>query len=185
MELVADPALRRWFVTSRRRVGVNPVPIEDARRTLLKALRGGESVGMAVDRDIMGNGLPVPFFGHPAPIPAGPALLAVEAGVPVYVGSVRRTRDLRYSARVVLVPTPATGTRRERVMAVTAGIVAEFERVLADAPEQWWGAFHPIWPDLAVGAEAGGNGVADTGDAPVAGAPAGDRPAAGDAEAGT
>jgi lauroyl/myristoyl acyltransferase len=151
MELVADPVLREWFLSSRRRVGINAVPITNARRTLLKALRGGESVGMAVDRDIMGNGLPVPFFGHLAPIPAGPALLAVEAGVPVYVGSVRRTRNLRYAARVVLVPTPETGTRRERMMAVTSGIVAEFERVLADGPEQWWGSFHPIWPDLAVG----------------------------------
>lgn len=152
MELVADPALRRWFVASRRRVGVNVVPIVDARRTLLRALRSGESVGMVADRDLMHNGLPVPFFGHPAPIPAGPALLAIEAGVPLYVGSVRRTANRRYLARLVPVPTPETGTRRERVMALTAGIVAEYERVLAAAPEQWWGGFHPIWPDLAVGA---------------------------------
>jgi hypothetical protein len=23
-----------------------------------------------------------------------------------------------------------------------------FERVIADAPEQWLAVFHPIWPDL-------------------------------------
>ena len=34
--------------------------------------------------------------------------------------------------------------------AYTAAIAAAFEAILADAPEQWWGAFHPIWPDLAV-----------------------------------
>ena len=149
MELVADPTLRRWFVASRRRVGVNAVPIRDAHGALLRALRGGESVGMVADRDLMHNGLPIPFFGHPAPIPAGPALIAIEAGVPVYVGSVRRTKGRRYLARLVLVPTPEDGTRRERVTTLTAAIVAEFERVLAGAPEQWWGAFHPIWPDLA------------------------------------
>jgi hypothetical protein len=25
-----------------------------------------------------------------------------------------------------------------------------FERFVADAPEQWWAVFFPIWPDLAV-----------------------------------
>jgi hypothetical protein len=34
--------------------------------------------------------------------------------------------------------------------ALTASIAAAFESLLADAPEQWWGAFHPIWPDLAL-----------------------------------
>jgi len=31
---------------------------------------------------------------------------------------------------------------------LTARIAATFETLIADAPEQWWGAFHPIWPDL-------------------------------------
>jgi hypothetical protein len=22
------------------------------------------------------------------------------------------------------------------------------ELIIADAPEQWWGAFHPMWPDI-------------------------------------
>jgi KDO2-lipid IV(A) lauroyltransferase len=160
MESVADPGLQRWFVESRSRVGVNIVPITDARRTLLRALRRGESVGMVADRDIMGNGIAVPFFGHPAPIPAGPALLAVEAGVPVYAGTARRTKDHRYRGRLILVPAPETGTRRERMVALTAAIAQAFESLLADAPEQWWGAFQPIWPDLVVGSGTGSAGVA-------------------------
>lgn len=151
METVADPGLQRWFTESRSRVGVNIVPITDARRALLRALRRGESVGMVADRDLMHNGMLVPLFGHPAPIPAGPALLAIETGVPVYVASARRTKNLRYRGQMVLVPAPETGTRRERVTALTASIAATFESILADAPEQWWGAFHPIWPDLDQG----------------------------------
>jgi KDO2-lipid IV(A) lauroyltransferase len=150
METVSDPALQRWFMESRGRVGVSIVPLADARRALVRALRRGESVGLIADRDIMGNGLPVPFFGHPAPIPAGPALLAIEAGVPIYVGSARRVRGGRYRGRLILVPTPTGGTRRERMTALTASMAEAFEALLADAPEQWWGAFHPIWPDLAV-----------------------------------
>lgn len=152
MEAVRDPGLQHWFVASRSRVGVRIVPIVDARRTLLRALRGGESVGLVADRDIMGNGIPVPFCGAPAPIPAGPALLALEAGVPVYVGCARRTRGGHYAGRLIRVPEPPEGPRRERMVAYTAGIAAAFEAILEGGPEQWWGAFHPIWPDLVVGA---------------------------------
>jgi phosphatidylinositol dimannoside acyltransferase len=154
MELVPDPGLRRWFVESRRRVGVNIVPIADARRSLLRALRRGESVGMVADRDMLHNGIPVPFFGHPAPIPAGPALLAIETGAPIYVGSARRTRDRRYRGRLAEVPMPPEGPLRQRLTALTASIAVEFESLLADGPEQWWGAFHPIWPDLVTGGPA-------------------------------
>jgi hypothetical protein len=35
-------------------------------------------------------------------------------------------------------------------MAATGSIARAFERVIADAPEQWWAVFFPIWPDLAV-----------------------------------
>jgi lauroyl/myristoyl acyltransferase len=151
MELMSDPGLRRWFVETRERVGAHVVPIVDARRTLLRALRNGESVGMVADRDLLHNGLPTPFFGHPAPIPAGPALLAIEAGVPICVASVRRIANRRYRARLVVIRPPETGTRRERMTALTDAMAVEFEEIIARGPEQWWGSFHPIWPDLAIG----------------------------------
>ena len=57
----------------------------------------------------------------------------------------------RYAARLALVPAPTDGTRRERLTAYTQAIAGAFEAIVADAPEQWWGAFHPIWPDLVAG----------------------------------
>jgi len=159
METVADPGLAHWFRSSRSRVGINIVPIRDARRALLGAIQRGESVGLVADRDLTHNGIPVPFFGHPTPIAAGPALLALETGVPIYATSARRLKGGRYAAKLILVPAPVDGTRRERVTAYTAAIAESFESILADAPEQWWGGFHPIWPDLAV--ETGDPGKAD------------------------
>lgn len=151
MEAVDDPALRHWFETSRQRVGVRIVPIRNVRRELLRELRAGRSAGLVADRDLTGGGLEVPFFGHPARLPVGPALIALEAGVPVYVGSARRVPGGRYRGRLIRVPVPADGSHRERVMALTASIATAFEALLADGPEQWWGSFHPIWPDLAPG----------------------------------
>jgi phosphatidylinositol dimannoside acyltransferase len=151
MEFVADPALQQWFVESRARVGVDVVPLADARRPLMRALREGRSIGLVADRDLTGTGLAVPFFGHDAPVSPAPALFAIETGVPIYAGSARRLKGGHYGGKVWPVPTPEEGTRRERVTELTRRIAESFETILADAPEQWWGAFHPIWPDLVVG----------------------------------
>lgn len=152
MEIVRDPVLAHWFAEARRRVGVDIVPMTDARHALLAAARRGESIGMVADRDLLRTGIAVPFFGHPAPIAAGPALLAIETGFPVYVGSARRAPHLRYRGKLLPLEVPAEGRLRERVTAATANLARAFETLLADGPEQWFGALHPIWPDLAVSA---------------------------------
>ncbi|MFN8628939.1 MAG: lysophospholipid acyltransferase family protein [Chloroflexota bacterium] len=152
MEILSDPAVARWFLESRQRVGVNVVDMRDARHALLAAAKRGESIGMVADRDLLRNGIMVPFFGHPAPIPAGPALLAIETGLPIYVGSARRAPNLRYRGKLMRLDVPSEGRLRERVTTITANLAAAFETLLADGPEQWFGAFHPIWPDLVVGA---------------------------------
>ncbi len=152
MELVENPTLRDWFLRSRRRTGVDIVPLAGARRALLDAIHDGRSVGLVADRNIAGRGITVPFFGHPASLPAGPALIALESGSPVFVGSAQRTTGGRYRGRLIRVRYADQGTHRERMVALTSAIASAFEAILADGPEQWWGAFHPIWPDLVVGA---------------------------------
>ena len=161
METLDDPALREWFETSRGRLGVDLVPLRNVRRALLDALRRGDSIGLVSDRDVTGTGMPIPLFGHPAPISPAPAMLALETGAPVYIAATRRIGGGRYAAKLIGVPFPEEGSRRERIVALTTGIAEAFETVLADAPEQWWGAFHPIWPDLVVVADGSGPGGAD------------------------
>jgi KDO2-lipid IV(A) lauroyltransferase len=163
MEAVDDPALRRWFETSRGRLGVDLVPLRESRRALLAALRRGESIGLVTDRDITGTGMPVPLFGADAPISPAPAMLALETGTPVYVAASRRLPGGRYAGKLIEIPTPTEGTKRERVVALTAAIAGGFESILADGPEQWWGAMHPIWPDLVTDAPAGEAGGAGAG----------------------
>jgi phosphatidylinositol dimannoside acyltransferase len=160
MESVDDPVLQRWFLSSRGRMGVDIVPLKDARRPLVAALRRGDSIGIVNDRDVTGTGIPVSFFGAPAPFSPGVAMLAIETGTQVFVGSARRIKGRRYAGKLVSVPLPETGSRREKVVALTTSVAGAFETLIADAPEQWWGAFHVIWPDLAVGAGAGEPGAA-------------------------
>ena len=85
------------------------------------------------------------------------------------MGWARRTKGYRYQGGLALVPPPGPGRLRARVTELTTSIVREFETLLADGPEQWWGSFHPIWPDLVVGAEAAA-GAGDGGAAAEPGA---------------
>jgi lauroyl/myristoyl acyltransferase len=152
METLGDPALQSWFARTRSRVGVRIVSLREARRELTAALRRGEAVGLIADRDVTGGGLQVPFFGAPAPMPIGPALLAIESGAPIYVAGMRREGIGRYRGRLARVEIPAEGSRRERVAAIVTGIAAAFEEAISHAPEQWWATFFPIWPDMEQGA---------------------------------
>jgi KDO2-lipid IV(A) lauroyltransferase len=149
METIGDPALQAYFERTRGANGVRIVGLREARRELLGAIRQGVSVGLVGDRDLTGGGAPVTLFGAPATLPLGPALLSIESGAPMYVVGVRRSETSgRYRGRLEAIPVPPEGARRARVMAATASVALAFERIIADAPEQWWAVFFPIWPDL-------------------------------------
>ncbi len=148
METVSDPELAHWFLETRGAMGIRLVGLREARREMLAAARQGSALALVADRDLTGGGIATPFFGHPAPLPAGPALLALETGAPIFAIAVRRIRTGRYAARVEEVPVPSEGSRRERVERTLVATARLFESYIADAPAQWWGAFYPVWPDL-------------------------------------
>ena len=154
METLDDPPLQAWFEQTRGRMGVRVVGLRAARRALVAAIRAGEPIGIVADRDIAGGGLDVPLFGSPAPLPIGPALIAIETGAPLYAVGVRRLADRRVAGRLLTVPVAAEGSRRERIAATLAAMAAAFESLIADAPDQWSAVFFPIWPDLAAPAAA-------------------------------
>jgi phosphatidylinositol dimannoside acyltransferase len=154
METLDDPELQRWFVRSRGKAGLRLVGLREARRELLASLRRGEPVGLVGDRDLTGGGVELPFFGAPARLPVGPALLAIESGSPIYLAAVRRAGPGRYRGALRHIPVEPDGTRRERLMAVLTSLVAAFEEAVAKAPDQWWTVFFPIWDDLETEAAA-------------------------------
>jgi lauroyl/myristoyl acyltransferase len=154
METIDDPGLQAWFIRTRGAVGIRIVGLREARRELQAALRDGTSVGLVGDRDLTGGGTLTELFGSPAALPLGPAMLAVESGATPYVVGVRRAGIGRYLGRLEPIDVPAAGNRRLRVTATTSAIATAFERIIEDAPEQWWAVFFPIWPDLEAEAAA-------------------------------
>lgn len=173
MEAVGDPELQAWFERTRAAFGVRIVGLREARRELSRALASGVSVGLIADRDIGGGGLDVPFFGAPAPLPIGPALLATESGARLFFAGVWRVGRRGYRGRLVEIAVEREGSRRTRVAATVAAEAAAFERMIANAPEQWSAIFFPIWPDLEAdagrpvrGRRGAAGGRADRAEAP-------------------
>jgi len=155
METLDDPAIQDWLEATRGSVGVDIVPLRDARRALLGALAEGRTVGLVADRNVAGGTVDVPFFGTPAPMPLGPALLAVESGRPIYIAGVRRLGRGRYAGRLTQVEVAVEGKRRDRITETAARVARVMEETVAVAPEQWWSLLAPIWPDLDARAATG------------------------------
>ena len=159
METIDDPGLQAYFERTRGVAGVRLVGLREARRELMRALADGIPVGLVGDRDLTGGGVPIELFGAPAMMPMGPAMLAVETGVPTYAMTVRRAGAGRYRGKIVAIDVPADGTRRERVTTTMTRLAAAFETLIADAPDQWWAIFFPIWPDVEAEAGVGDDGI--------------------------
>jgi KDO2-lipid IV(A) lauroyltransferase len=147
-ETLTDPDLQAYMVRTRERLGLHLIGLTEAKRQLAQAIRDGELVGLLGDRDLTGGGIEAELFGAPAPLAAGPALLALETGVTPNVFGVHRDAEGVYRASMEPVPVPADGSRRERVTAYLAAEARAFERHIGAAPAQWLAVFHPIWPDL-------------------------------------
>jgi len=148
MEAVDDPEMQRWFARSRSSVGMRLVGLEDARSELGRALDAGGTALIVADRDITGGGTEVRLFGHPAPLPSGPALLAIDAGARLFFVAMWRSAPGRYRAWMREIAVPADGRLRQRATSVLESTAHAIEDGVAEAPDQWWAVFFPIWPDL-------------------------------------
>lgn len=126
--------------------GSEMVPVSRARRRMVDALRHGGVVAIAADRDFAGDGHPVHLFGAPTTLPTGPATLALMTGRPLLAAAAWRIGPERFHARAWLIEAEPSGNRRADIAALTEAMGRGFEEAIGANPEQWFGAFQPIWP---------------------------------------
>ena len=149
METIGDPGLQAYFEKARSETGLKVIPTEGAATELKAALERDETVALVADRAVGGVGSSVELFGAPARLPAGPAVLADETGAPAWLIVTRRVGWSDYRSRMERIIPAATGVgRRDRLTAFLDAEARAFERAIADAPEQWWTVFFPIWADV-------------------------------------
>ena len=145
MESLENPAMRAYFERTREQLGIDIFPLDDAAHQLTDRLARGEVVALVADRAIKGAGSKVELFGAPARLPLGPAVLTAESKARTYVVGMWRTGWGRWSARLDRIDLPEGRSRRERIHDALAEEARLLESMVANAPEQWWSLFFPIW----------------------------------------
>ena len=153
VEALEPPELFEWFCANRRRLGMEVVPVgERAGSVLLRALQDGRIAGLLSDRDLSGTGVEVDFFGERTTLPAGPATLALRAGVDIIPGAM--LFDGPHGYRLIFrppIPVRRDGRLREDIARITQALAGELETLVRRAPEQWH-LLQPNWPsDFEVG----------------------------------
>jgi KDO2-lipid IV(A) lauroyltransferase len=106
---------------------------------MVSALRKGQVMCLLVDQQLR-EGLPVPFFGHPAQTSISHVKLAIRKKVPLMYMRTERVGGSRF--RITISPPIALPAEDDdaTVIAVATEINAEIERWIRAAPDQWF------WP---------------------------------------
>jgi phosphatidylinositol dimannoside acyltransferase len=136
------------FLSYRESLGMEVLPHTGGKDTfaaLLRRLRSGGMVCLVADRDLTAGGIPVDFFGETARMPAGPAALAVSTGAALV--PVNLWYDGPNLAGVILpeIPLPESGTRGQKIAALTQAVADAFAAGIAGHPADWH-MLQKFWP---------------------------------------
>jgi KDO2-lipid IV(A) lauroyltransferase len=131
-----DPRVARLFRKHREAKGLRVMPVRQAGRAIMKALRTG-SVGIVGDRDYSGQGAGARFMGVQVSVPSAYAGLAVSMKIPVIVGFCIRDSDGKY--RLTLQETVYDPVRDHKTPEeIVQDSLRIFEKGVEKHPEQWY-----------------------------------------------
>jgi len=141
-ERLKPEGLFRRFVEFRETLGMKIIPLTGGAPPmdeLIAAVREAHIVPLLADRDLSRRGVEVDFFGGRTKMPAGPALLALRTGAPLFVVSMWYEPDVPNGRLVgpLPVPDPSTGPLDTRVRLLTQRVADELARGIAANPQDW------------------------------------------------
>lgn len=147
-----NPAFNERMLATRRRSGIEPIYMQDARSRIPEALREGKTVALVADQDAGERGVFVPFLGREASTFRGPARLALSQDVPLFFGAgLRFGRDYGW----VLQPIERPARTEPAELEYTRRWVSRLEEQVRLHPEQYFW-FHRRWKTRPPGTTTGG-----------------------------
>lgn len=147
METFNNSRLNAWVRGTRERLGMVTVPVEDAARGALRALRRNEGVAILMDRPLEPGegGVDIEFCGARTAIPAGAATISLRTGAPIVTCAMVRLADNTFRGMVLGPYFPAaSGDMRSDVQALTQRVMDDFARWVQQYPDQWY-MFRRMW----------------------------------------
>ncbi len=140
-ERLRPEALYQRFVAYRERLGMEIVPTHGGERAPVDLLadRLGKShvVPLLADRDLSARGVEVTFFGGRTRMPAGPAILALRTGAPLYTTTMWYEPDQPRGRLAGPLPVPTEGTMAERIAVLTQRVADGLAAGIAEHPADW------------------------------------------------
>jgi KDO2-lipid IV(A) lauroyltransferase len=134
------------FLSYRQAMGMEVLPLDGrVLGTLAQRLRQGALVALVADRDLSRSGIDVNFFGGPARMPAGPALLAMKTSAPLITAFVSYT-DSGIHIDFNEVAIPNSGSDEDRVLEIVQRMAKQFEDGISRHPQDWH-MLQRIWTD--------------------------------------
>jgi KDO2-lipid IV(A) lauroyltransferase len=150
-ERLKPESLYRRFLEYRESLGFRVVPLTGGPRPSSEVLRewlaDERFACLLVDRNLGTGGVPVTFFGRPATMPGGAALLAARTGaalVPVVCQFTDRGWRLCFHPEV---PVDGPGRLADRVGAAMQSVADAFATSIGQQPEDWH-MLGRIWTDV-------------------------------------
>jgi lauroyl/myristoyl acyltransferase len=139
VEQMADPTAHDLLNNLRRRRNVEIVELGPrTARTIMQGLRDGKVIVLASDRTVTNATVEVEFFGAPARVPAGPAVLALRTGARLLTAYTYRQPSNR---SIVVIDPPLALDRRGELHAdvrrTMQAVIRIFERYIRHHPSQW------------------------------------------------
>lgn len=113
--------------------------------TLAQRLREGHLIALVADRDLSKSGIDVQFFGKPARMPAGPAVLALKTNAIFLTAFVNYTeKGIHITFDEIMIPD--SGTQEEKVSMLVQKSADNFEQGIRKHPQDWH-MLQRIWID--------------------------------------
>jgi len=141
----AYPKVNEFFLSRRRRHGLESVPLGQAFKVCLRRLKECSVVGLLGDRNFGDHGVTVPLFGQQTALPRGPAMLSVLTGAPIVPCFMVRQADdeFLFCTEPPIAPR-ASADREDEVVRLTMAYAGVMERYIRRYPDQWC-MFRRFW----------------------------------------
>ena len=139
VERLRPESVYEAFVRFRQGLGMEVLPLTGGQSpfgVLAQRLRAGGLVCLVSDRDLKETGVEVEMFGEKARI-AATAALAVHTGAAL-MPTATWFEGEDWGAHIYQeIPVPASGTRVEKVAAMSQQVARVFETAIAEHPQDW------------------------------------------------
>jgi Kdo2-lipid IVA lauroyltransferase/acyltransferase len=144
-----NPKLSKYIFKKRNAYGGKGFSKDGVIKKLLLSLRAKRALGILIDQHAGESGIDTMFFSHPAKTHGSPAQLHLKTGAPIVLIVSRRLDNKFHFEMIIRGPFTIvpSGDQNKDIQALMQQVNDEFEKIVAECPEQWlWE--HRRWLDI-------------------------------------